>query len=42
MVAKSPNKATSGSVTRDRIISRWMIIYALVQGGLFASFLPPA
>ena len=24
------------------IISRWMVIYALVQGGLFASFLPPA
>ena len=24
------------------IISRWMVIYAIVQGGLFASFLPPA
>lgn len=24
------------------VISRWMIIYAIVQGGLFASFLPPA
>ena len=24
------------------LISRWMIIYAIVQGGLFASFLPPA
>ena len=23
-------------------ISRWMVIYAIVQGGLFASFLPPA
>lgn len=25
-----------------RLIVRWMIVYALVQGGLFASFLPPA
>ena len=25
-----------------KVISRWMIIYAIVQGGLFASFLPPA
>ncbi len=24
------------------VISRWMVIYAIVQGGLFASFLPPA
>ncbi len=24
------------------IITRWMVIYAMVQGGLFASFLPPA
>ena len=24
------------------VISRWMMIYAIVQGGLFASFLPPA
>lgn len=24
------------------VISRWMIIYAIMQGGLFASFLPPA
>lgn len=24
------------------LITRWMIIYAIVQGGLFASFLPPA
>lgn len=25
-----------------RGIVRWMVIYALIQGGLFASFLPPA
>ena len=25
-----------------RVIVRWMILYALIQGGLFASFLPPA
>lgn len=24
------------------VISRWMVIYSIVQGGLFASFLPPA
>lgn len=24
------------------IITRWMVIYGIVQGGLFASFLPPA
>ncbi len=24
------------------LITRWMIIYALIQGGLFAGFLPPA
>lgn len=24
------------------IITRWMVLYAIVQGGLFASFLPPA
>ena len=23
-------------------ISRWMVVYAIVQGGLFVSFLPPA
>lgn len=25
-----------------KFIVRWMIVYALIQGGLFASFLPPA
>lgn len=25
-----------------KLITNWMIIYAVVQGGLFASFLPPA
>ena len=24
------------------ILTRWMVLYAIVQGGLFASFLPPA
>ena len=24
------------------VIMRWMVIYVIVQGGLFASFLPPA
>ncbi|KAH0559613.1 hypothetical protein GP486_003871 [Trichoglossum hirsutum] len=26
----------------SRIVTRWMMVYAVVQGGLFASFLPPA
>ena len=26
----------------NKIIVRWMVIYGLVQAGLFASFLPPA
>ena len=25
-----------------KLIARWMVMYALVQAGLFASFLPPA
>lgn len=25
-----------------RIFLRWIVLYALIQGGLFASFLPPA
>jgi len=24
------------------VITRWMVIYAIIQGGFFASFLPPA
>ena len=27
---------------RVAIVIRWMVIYALVQAGLYASFLPPA
>jgi GPI mannosyltransferase 2 len=27
---------------RPKTIVRWMVIYAMVQGALFASFLPPA
>lgn len=26
----------------SRWVVRWMIMYAVIQGGLFASFLPPA
>ena len=26
----------------SKAVVRWMVMYALVQGGLFASFLPPA
>ena len=24
------------------VVTRWMVMYAVIQGGLFASFLPPA
>lgn len=24
------------------LVIRWMVVYALIQGGLFATFLPPA
>ncbi|MCJ1472255.1 ER membrane glycoprotein subunit of the GPI transamidase complex-like protein [Lambiella insularis] len=27
---------------KPQVITRWMVIYAVIQGGLFASFLPPA
>lgn len=26
----------------SQLMIRWMLVYAIVQGGLFASFLPPA
>ncbi|MCJ1391525.1 ER membrane glycoprotein subunit of the GPI transamidase complex-like protein [Xylographa bjoerkii] len=29
-------------VRKPYIVLRWMVIYAIIQGGLFASFLPPA
>ncbi len=25
-----------------KVVIRWMVLYALIQGGLFAAFLPPA
>lgn len=31
-----------GSKTPSWIVVRWMVVYALVQAALFASFLPPA
>ncbi|EXJ95258.1 hypothetical protein A1O1_00378 [Capronia coronata CBS 617.96] len=33
---------TQENTTRTAPIIRWMVIYALVQAGLYASFLPPA
>ena len=30
------------SVRLGPLITRWMVMYAVIQGGLFASFLPPA
>lgn len=29
-------------INNGTLITRWMVIYAVVQGGLFAAFLPPA
>lgn len=29
-------------VNAAKLITTWMIMYAIIQGGLFASFLPPA
>jgi phosphatidylinositol glycan class V len=26
----------------SRLAVRWMVLYAMIQGGLFSSFLPPA
>ena len=36
---------TSGgheTMARPKMVVRWMVIYAIIQGGLYASFLPPA
>jgi hypothetical protein len=32
----------NGSQKMGKLIIIWMVMYALVQGGLYASFLPPA
>jgi phosphatidylinositol glycan class V len=33
---------SGGSIDYPQLITRWMVVYAIVQGGLFATFLPPA
>jgi GPI mannosyltransferase 2 len=40
-VAKGKSR-TYRYFTKPSIIIRWMVVYAVVQGALFASFLPPA
>ena len=30
------------SLLKPYVLLRWMVVYAVTQGGLFASFLPPA
>ena len=36
-------KASFGRIkVPSEIITRWMVMYAIIQGGLFASFMPPA
>lgn len=44
IVANRPSHLLRGKWKRKmaRLIVRWMVAYALIQGGLFASFLPPA
>ena len=42
MVDDHDSLAFGGKWKPARMTVRWMIIYAVVQGGLFASFLPPA
>jgi phosphatidylinositol glycan class V len=42
MISSGSQEQRSGKCTKPWLVSRWMVMYALVQGGLFASFLPPA
>ena len=39
-MSRPPKADERGNKTR--VITRWMLMYAVIQGGLFASFLPPA
>jgi phosphatidylinositol glycan class V len=36
------NDVDKTSKNYSSLIIRWMVVYGIVQGGLFASFLPPA
>lgn len=42
IVSDGSQKESRGECTRPGLVSRWMVMYAMIQGGLFASFLPPA
>ena len=42
LMDESESQHTSRSVKMSRVIVVWMVTYAIIQGGLFASFLPPA
>lgn len=42
MTSSRSQEQRTGKRTKPYLVSRWMIMYALVQGVLFASFLPPA
>lgn len=43
LILKDQNMTCLGTKLNPAILTmRWMVIYAIVQGGLFASFLPPA
>ena len=43
-LCRIPSRSSSQAQLWDQTkwIVRWMVIYAVVQGGLFSSFLPPA
>ena len=42
VVERNTKPAAEKSRNLAAIISKWMVMYAIVQGGLFSSFLPPA
>ena len=41
-ISNSQGKLPLSWLLKPYIVLRWMVIYAMIQGGLFASFLPPA
>lgn len=42
IVGDQTNDTPGRKLNAAKLITTWMIMYAIIQGGLFASFLPPA
>ena len=42
MVENNKRKVITKGFSTPMVVSRWMVTSAIIQGGLFASFLPPA